>query len=194
VNARRQVETATQRAGERLITRACRVIPDRERPLRRQEWVSEQASILDDPTRPWLLRVLASLGFPLSLAWSLRCRNWPTHQSADSLSWRATLNTVATGAFAAYLLVPMLASVSFAVGIGTGAAVTVSTAANIIPGGGVVSVPAVTDDTHLPAIPISAAIVGAIAAIITVVCLTTLVARSWLSTRRSREPDLGQPA
>jgi hypothetical protein len=81
MNARDRVEALALRVGERLVVRLCRLLPDHDRELRRQEWIAEQWSILDDTTRPWPLRILALFLLPLSLAWSVRRGDWPTRQA-----------------------------------------------------------------------------------------------------------------
>lgn len=197
MRARRRVETTAQRAGECLITRVCRLVPDHERDLRRQEWVAEQASILDDTARPWLLRLPSLLGFPLSLAWSLRRGDWPAHQATDLFRWRATVNAVTTCIFIAYFLVPTLVSIGIFVGTAVGTSVAV--AINAVPGSSVVSVPVMPADAGFPTFPtfstgaVIAGVAGATAAIITVAGLTVLFARSWLS-HRPPDRDVGQPA
>jgi hypothetical protein len=192
VNACRRIEVAAQRAGERLITRACRRLPDGERDLRQQEWIAELLSIPDDTTRPWLLRIPALLVFPLSLAWSLRRGAWSSRQAADLFSWRAAFDTVAAYVFLAYFLVPTLACTGFT--IGTGVAVAVAVGVPTIPGSGVVSTPVFPADVGFPAVPVGAAIAGAVAAVITIASLAILIALGWFRQRRSDDRGVGQPA
>lgn len=192
MNACRRTELAARRAGERLIIRACRRLPDDERDLRQQEWIAELSSIPDDTTRPWLLRIPALLVFPLSLAWSLRRGAWSGNQAADLFSWRAAFDTVAAYVFLAYFLVPTLACTGFT--IGTGVTVAVAVAVPTIPGSGVVSIPVIPADAGFPAVPAGAAIAGAVAAVITVGSLAILFALGWFRQRRSDDRGGGQPA
>ncbi|HET9657413.1 MAG TPA: hypothetical protein VFP72_18820 [Kineosporiaceae bacterium] len=193
------METAALRAGERLITRVCRLVPDDERDLRRQEWVAEQWGILDDTSRPWLLRVLALLVFPLPLAWTLRRGDWPTRHDGSLFDWRATANTVALYTVTAYILVPFITALFFSVGFlgyaigagATGAGIGAGLGAGVPAGlglglGSPTGAPAVSGTlTHAPSVA------GTVCAVAAVAGFALFLAHSWISQQRSDERGVG---